>query len=112
MAITESASVDEGGHGYFADPALSSFGSQVPLETVGDANRFVVRNQVALVATGTAPSLNWTTAEKVTLEHISDWLIEKRERAGKDARLIGAELCCREHRLLAGCRRLSFTYLG
>jgi len=74
---------------YFADPAFSEFGAAVPHDKVGRPEYFVVRGASALVRVDeVGEEEDWTYAERVSEEDRTGWVVEKREGAGRDKRLL------------------------
>ena len=81
---------------FFADPALSTFGKEVPVALVADAARFVSKSNpqgaVALVLADVSGKDTWTSAQLVKRPDQPAWLDEKRSAAGRDPRLLPLQL--------------------
>ena len=73
---------------YFSDPAFHLFGSKIDTEEYAPDD-LVQRGPIGLIHSVNSESVPiWTVMERVRDEHISEWLVDKREGQGHDPRLL------------------------
>lgn len=66
-------------------PSAPRLGSEIPADTMNDANTWVIRGSLGLALLGDSP--RWTFAERVAVGEALLWEDEKRRGGGRDPRL-------------------------
>ena len=69
---------------YYADPALGTFGSEVPIALVADPLATKLAGAVGILR---VTPVTWVHIERVMRADVVSWRAEKREGAGRDIRL-------------------------
>ena len=75
----------------FSDTSHGLFGAEVPSAVLGDVDKFMARGECGLVLAldPSTAAEEWTTCQRVGAADAHDWACDKREGAGRDARLSG-----------------------